>query len=52
MRELPLTAGMVLMEAHGERVNPGSAASYLDRVAMRATDEEQARLNREYIIID
>lgn len=51
MRRLPLTAGLVLLDARHERRNPGGSSSYIDRLAMRATDEEQARIEREFTII-
>lgn len=51
MHVLPLTVGLVLLDARQERLNHGTSESYIDRLAMRATDEEQARIAREFTII-
>ena len=48
----PLRTGLLLMEARHERLRPGSAPAHVDRLAMQAQDAEQARIDREFTLID
>lgn len=47
-----LVAGLALLNTRGSRLSPGSGPEHVDRLASMAMDEERARIEREFTIIN